>query len=45
MKSILKALKYIGVVIIILECVRSAFSKVSEQYPELLDQKNERHVE
>lgn len=45
MKGIFRALKYVGVIIIILECVRSAFSKVSEQYPELIDQKNQTHAE
>ncbi|MBO9731163.1 MAG: hypothetical protein J7623_21170 [Chitinophaga sp.] len=36
MKSLLKALKYAGVVIIILEAVKTVVTKVSEDYPELL---------
>ncbi len=39
MNNILKILKYAGVLLIVVECIKSAVTKVSEQYPELLESK------
>lgn len=45
MKNLLKILKYAGVVIILLEAIKTVVKKVSEDYPELLESKPIKNVE
>ncbi|PSL43410.1 hypothetical protein CLV51_10899 [Chitinophaga niastensis] len=44
MKGIFKVLKYAGVIIIVLEAVKTVMTKVSENYPELLETKEKQDV-
>ncbi|SEW50644.1 hypothetical protein SAMN04488122_3905 [Chitinophaga arvensicola] len=39
MKSVFKLLKYAGVIIIVLEAVKTVMTKVSTEYPELMESK------